>query len=80
MTSDFHFIYLNELYNVVQHSDMKSLRLVTHAEFIDSKDLLITAGKDGVFIFKFAYFGNYKPELAAKVDILGAHISISLKD
>ena len=58
--------------------DMSMIRLVNAVYFYDEKDLLIVAGKDGVFIYKFDYRGNYKPELAAKVDKHGEHISISL--
>ncbi len=34
---------------------MSSIRLVNHAEFYDAKDLLITAGINGVFLFNFDY-------------------------
>jgi hypothetical protein len=34
---------------------MKIIRLVTQAHFYDEKDMLITGGIKGVFIFKFDY-------------------------
>jgi hypothetical protein len=40
---------------------MSTIRLVNFAEFHDSKDKLITAGIDGVFIFDFYYKGKYDP-------------------
>ena len=41
------------------------IRLVNHAEFYDAKDLLITGGINGVFIFYFEYKSKYNPKLAA---------------
>ncbi len=57
---------------------MSDIRLVSHAYFHDEQDLLITGGVNGVFLFNFQYTGNYKPILAAKVDIHGNHIKINL--
>lgn len=34
---------------------MSQIRLVNYAEFYDVKNLLITAGINGVFIFNFDY-------------------------
>lgn len=62
VTSDFKFVFMNELYNVIKPSlEMSHLRLVTHLHFYDEKDLLITAGNEGVYIFKFKYEGKYNP-------------------
>jgi len=47
---------------------MSLIRLVDHAEFCDEKNLLITSGIEGVFIFKFRYESKYNPETAEKVD------------
>lgn len=56
VTSDFKFIFMNELYNIVKPAiEMKQIRLVNFVEFYDEKDLMITAGNEGVFIFKFDY-------------------------
>jgi hypothetical protein len=70
VTSDFKFIFMNELYNIVgnqngQPIDMPDLALVEQAIFVDQCDLLITGGKRGVYIHKFAYEGKYEPKLAA---------------
>jgi hypothetical protein len=47
---------MNELYNIVKPAiEMKQIRLVNFVEFYDEKDLMITAGNEGVFIFKFDY-------------------------
>jgi WD40 repeat protein len=56
ITCDFQFIFLNELNIVIKPPhDMKIIRLVTQAHFYDEKDMLITGGIKGVFIFKFDY-------------------------
>jgi hypothetical protein len=56
ITSDFKFLFLNELNNLVEPPlDMSSIRLVNHAYFYDELDLLITGGINGVFIFNFNY-------------------------
>ena len=78
ISTDFKFIFLNEIFNVIDQCDMSDIRLVSHAYFHDEQDLLITGGVNGVFLFKFQYTGNYKPILAAKVDIHGNHIKINL--
>lgn len=79
VTSDFKFIFMNELNIVVQpHIEMSIIRLVNHAHFHDEKDLLITGGNHGVFIFHFDYKGKYSPHLAAQVDPKGAYIKIQL--
>lgn len=78
VTSDFKFIFLNNCHNVVKTIDMSYLRLVNEVAFYDEKDLLITAGVDGVFIFKFLYTGNYSPVQADKVDPKGIYIKIKL--
>lgn len=57
---------------------MSLIRLVDHAEFCDEKNLLITSGIEGVFIFKFRYESKYNPETAEKVDPQGIYIKISL--
>lgn len=57
---------------------MSSIRLVSHAEFYDVKDLLITAGINGVFIFNFDYQSKYNPKLAAQVDMKGRYIKINI--
>lgn len=59
---------------------MPEIRLVNQALFYDELDLLYTAGVNGVFLFKLNYIGQYKPELASKVDIKGAHIKIKLTE
>jgi len=69
---------MNELYNVVCSQDMSHIRLVNFAEFHDAKDLLITAGINGVFIFKFDYKSKYNPKLASQVDTKGKNITINL--
>ena len=56
VTSDFKFVFMNELHIVIKPPiEMSHIRLVTHVEFYDEKDLLITAGNEGVYIFKFNY-------------------------
>jgi hypothetical protein len=57
---------------------MSQIRLVNFAEFYDAKDLLITAGINGVFIFNFDYQSKYNPKLAAQVDTKGRYIKINL--
>ena len=79
ITDDFKFIFLNELNNKIGNPiDMSVIRLITYASFDDKQDLLILAGINGVFVFKFKYHGDYSPELAAKVDSRGVHITIEL--
>jgi len=79
VTSDFKFIFLNELNIVVKpHIDMSAIRLVNHVQFYDEKDLLITGGIDGVFIFNFDYKGKYDPKLGAMVDPKGTYIKIQV--
>jgi hypothetical protein len=56
---------------------MSMIRLVNHAEFYDAKDLLITGGINGVFIFHFEYKSKYNPKLAAQVDMKGRYININ---
>lgn len=66
VSTDFKFYFINELGNVVKPPlDMSVIRLVKHAVFHDELDMLITAGINGVFIFKFDYQGKYPPRLAA---------------
>ena len=70
---------MNDLNIVVKpHIDMSHIRLVNHVQFYDEKDLLITGGIDGVFVFKFDYKGKYSPTLAAQVDPKGIYIKIQL--
>ena len=57
---------------------MSQIRLVNFAEFYDPKDLLITAGINGVFIFNFDYRSKYNPKLAAQVDMKGRYIKINI--
>ena len=57
---------------------MSTLRKVTHAHFYDEKDMLITGGINGVFIFNFQYKGKYPPRLAAQVDMKGMYIKIAM--
>ena len=79
ITCDFKFIFLNELNIVVKPPiDMSDIRLVTHAHFHDEKDMLITGGIKGVFIFNFNYQGKYPPRLAAQVDMKGVYIKIAM--
>ena len=65
VSTEFKFIFINELNNVVATLDMSHVRLVNYAIFNDSQDQLITAGIDGVFIFDFIYESKYSPKLAA---------------
>lgn len=44
---------------------MSSVRLVKFARFLDDKDILVLAGIEGVYYFKFHYKGKYNPKLAA---------------
>jgi len=70
---------MNDLNIVIKpHLDMSHLRLVNHAQFYDEKDLLVTAGIDGVFVFNFDYRGKYTPALAIQVDPKGIYIKIQL--
>ena len=73
-------MFVNELYNVVDITDMSEIRLVSNAYFHDDADELIVAGINGAFVFDFQYEGNYVPTRAAKVDIKGSHIKITLKN
>ena len=56
VTSDFKFVFMNDK-NIVltPFLDMSHLRLVNFVQFHDTKDLLITGGINGVFVFKFDY-------------------------
>lgn len=57
---------MNELNIVIKpHLDMSHLRLVNHVKFYDERDLLITGGINGVFVFNFDYKGKYSPALAS---------------
>lgn len=79
VTSDFKFVFMNELNNIIKPSlEMSHLRLVNHVQFYDEKDLIITAGNEGVYIFKFDYRGKYGAKLAGQVDPNGVYISIKL--
>lgn len=57
---------------------MSVIRLVSHAQFDDSQDLLITGGVDGVYVFNFDYQGKYEPKIASQVDTKGSYIKIAL--
>jgi hypothetical protein len=51
---------MNELYNTVK-PDLESKDLVEFAAFYDERDLLVTAGRGGVYIAKFNYQSKYTP-------------------
>ena len=70
---------MNELYNTVK-PDLESKDLVEFAAFYDERDLLVTAGRGGVYIAKFNYQSKYTPQLALKVDPRSLHVKISLVD
>jgi len=80
VTADFKMHFVNELLYCVDSIDMASIRLVNFVYFNDADDSVITAGIDGVFIFKFNYQSKYKPLLAVQIDQEGKHIRISLEN
>lgn len=76
ITSQFKFIFLNELCYVVTMLDMSELSTVNFVHFNDQQHQLITAGIKGVFIHNFKYSGKYNPKLAASIDFTGKYIQI----
>lgn len=62
ISKDFKFVFINELYNVVDITDMSEIRLVSNAYFHDDADELIVSGINGAFVFDFQYEGSYQPD------------------
>ena len=76
ITSQFKFIFLNELCYVVTMLDMSELSTVNFVHFNDKQSQLVTAGIKGVYIHNFRYTGKYDPKLAATIDFTGKYIQI----
>lgn len=53
-------MFINE-HNIMINApmDLSIIRLVTHAQFYDEMDLLVTGGISGIFIFNFEYQSKY---------------------
>lgn len=80
VTADFKMYFINELLYIVDCIDMSSIRLVNFVYFNDKDGTVITAGIDGVFVFKFNYQSKYQPILAVQIDQEGKHIKVSLEN
>ena len=76
ITSQFKFIFLNELGHVVTMLDMSDLAAVNFAHFNDKQSQLVTAGIKGVYIHNFKYTSKYEPKVAASYDKKGRFITI----
>ena len=54
-------------------------RLITHAHFLESEEVLVLGGVDGVTLFKLEYECHYDPLISNKIDPLGGNISLKWK-
>ena len=54
-------------------------RLILHSRYIDSTNILIAAGVEGIFFYRLYYSGATDKKQVHKLDPLGLRLNINLK-
>ena len=78
LSTDFKAHIYNESLILVCQMPMHS-RLFQHCQFVDSSDVLIAGGVEGIFYYKLGYTGANDKKQVHKLDPLGLRLNFQLK-